>query len=60
LEVVLARVARHPDPRTINGHQDIERALNRPWWRRQAFAMGHAEDGVFTHARLPDDATPRG
>lgn len=60
LDVVLARVAMHPDRRTINGHQDIERALNRPWWRRQEVAMGHARDGVFTHARLPDDATPRG
>ncbi len=59
LDVVLARVARHPDPRTINDHQDIERALNRPWWRAQAFAMGHAAEGVFTHARLPSDATPR-
>jgi len=60
LNVVLARTASHPDPRTINGSQDIERALNRPWWRRQKLAMGHARDGVFTHARLPDDATPRG
>jgi hypothetical protein len=59
LDVVLERAATHPDPRTINGAQDIERALNRPWWRRQAIAMGHAHDGVFTHARLTDDATPR-
>ena len=59
LNVVLARTESHPDRRTINGAQDIERALNRPWWRRQAIAMGHARDGVFTHARLPDDATPR-
>jgi hypothetical protein len=60
VEVVLKRTATHPDPRTINGHQDIERALNRPWWRRQNVAMGHAREGIFTHARLPDDATPGG
>jgi hypothetical protein len=60
LDVVLKRTATHPDPRTINGAQDIERALNRPWWRRQNVAMGHAREGIFTHARLPDDATPRG
>lgn len=60
LDVVLARVASHPDPRTINDHQDIERALNRPWWRARAFAMGHAAEGVFTHRRLADDRTPRG
>ena len=60
VDEVLERTATHPDPRTINGHQDIERALNRPWWRRRDVAMGHARDGVFTHARLPDDATPRG
>jgi hypothetical protein len=59
LNVVLRRTATHPDPRTINGAQDIERALNRPWWRRQQVPMGHARDGIFTHARLPDDATPR-
>jgi hypothetical protein len=57
-DVVLRRAETHPDPRTINGAQDIERALNRPWWRRRDVAMGHAVDGVFTHARLPDDVTP--
>ena len=60
LEVVLARTVAHPDPRTVNGHQDIERALNRPWWRRQNVPMGHARDGVFTHARLAGDPKPRG
>ncbi len=28
LDVVCRRVEEHPDPRLVNGHQDIERALN--------------------------------
>ncbi len=52
LDVVCRRVEEHPDPRLVNGHQDIERALNRRWWRRRRDPMGHAADGVFTHCRL--------
>ncbi len=52
LDVVCRRVEEHPDPRLVNGHQDIERALNRRWWRRRRDLMGHAADGVFTHRRL--------
>jgi len=59
LDVVLPRVDQHPDPRKINGAQDIERALNRPWWRRRDEPMGHAVDGVFTHARFREDTTPK-
>jgi hypothetical protein len=51
-DVVCRRVEEHPDPRLVNGHQDIERALNRRWWRRRRDPMGHAADGVFTHRRL--------
>ncbi len=28
VDVVCRRVDEHPDPRLVNGHQDIERALN--------------------------------
>ncbi len=52
LDVVCRRVEEHPDPRLVNGHQDIERALNRRWWRRRRDPMGHAAEGVFTHRRL--------
>lgn len=52
LDVICRRVEQHPDPRLVNGHQDIERAINSWWWRRQREAMGHAAVGVFTHLRL--------
>jgi glycosyltransferase involved in cell wall biosynthesis len=52
LNVVCRRVEEHPDPRLVNGRQDIERAMNRRWWRRRRDAMGHAAEGVFTHRRL--------
>jgi hypothetical protein len=51
-DVVCRRVEEHPDPRLVNGHQDIERALNRRWWRRRRDSMGHAAEGVYTHRRL--------
>ena len=51
-DVVCRRVEERPDPRLVNGHQDIERALNRRWWRRRRDPMGHAAEGVFTHRRL--------
>jgi hypothetical protein len=51
LDVICRRVDEHPDPRLINGCQDIERAINRWWWRRLGVRMGHARDGIFTHAR---------
>ena len=34
-DVVCRRVEERPDPRLVNGHQDIERALNRRWWRHR-------------------------
>lgn len=52
LDVVCRRVEEHPDPRLVNGRQDIERALNRRWWRRRRDPMGQAAEGVFTHRRL--------
>jgi len=51
-DVVCRRVEERPDPRLVNGHQDIERALNRRWWRRRRDPIGHAAEGVFTHRRL--------
>ncbi len=51
-DVVCRRVDERPDPRLVNGHQDIERALNRRWWRIRRDPMGQAADGVFTHRRL--------
>ncbi len=52
LDFICRRVEEHPDPRLVNGHQDIERALNRRWWRLRRESMGHAAEGVYTHRRL--------
>jgi hypothetical protein len=52
LNTICRRVEEKPDPRLVHGFQDIERALNSWWWRRQREPMGHAAQGVFTHARL--------
>jgi len=52
LDVICGRVESHPDPRLVNGHQDIERALNKMWWRKRREPMGIAGEGVFTHRRL--------
>jgi hypothetical protein len=57
LDFICPRVESHPDPRLVNGFQDIERALNRRWWRRQRVPMGQAGRGIFTHHRL--EAGPR-
>ena len=48
LDVLLERVKTHPSNRSINGFQDIEMALNCPWWRQQGFRIGLGE-GLFTH-----------
>lgn len=52
LNTICRRVEERPDPRLVNGNQDIERALNSWWWRRRCEPMGHAAHGVFAHARL--------
>ena len=52
LDVVCRRIDAHPDRRTANGHQQVEQALNRNWWRRLEVPMGSARDGIFTHQRL--------
>ncbi len=52
LNTICRRVDTRPDPRLVNGHQDIERALNSWWWRRRREPMGRAAHGIFTHARL--------
>jgi hypothetical protein len=45
---VLPRVFSHPSRRLVQGAQDIERALNRRWWREQDFRIGMSQ-GFFTH-----------
>jgi hypothetical protein len=52
LDVICRRVEEYPDPRLVNGHQDIERALNRRWWRQRRDRLGHAAEGVYTHQRI--------
>jgi len=48
LEVLLERVKNYPSNRTLNGFQDIERALNCSWWRKNKFSIGICK-GLFTH-----------
>lgn len=50
--VILERVRTHPSSRPVNGFQDIERAVNGPWWRGQNIAIGVSEPGLFSHRRL--------
>lgn len=39
--------------KTANGFQDLEKPLNRKWWREQNFKIGVC-DGIFTHNRFDD------
>ena len=52
LDVLCPRIDKHPDPRLNNGFQDIEKALNRNWWRRLNVPMGSAAEGIFAHERV--------
>lgn len=52
LDFICRLVADRPDPRLVHGFQDIERALNKRWWRRMEVPMGFAKDGVFSHQRV--------
>lgn len=45
---ILPRVFSHPSRRHVQGAQDIERALNRRWWRKHDFRIGLSQ-GFFTH-----------
>ncbi|MCH9753784.1 MAG: hypothetical protein K0T99_02650 [Alphaproteobacteria bacterium] len=49
-EVLLERVKNYPNNRTVNGFQDIERALNCRWWRINKFPVAVCK-GLFTHSR---------
>ena len=51
-ETILQRVRTHPSNRPVNGFQDIERAVNGPWWRARRVAIGISEPGLFSHRRL--------
>lgn len=51
LGTILPYVENHPSSRPLNGFQDVERALNCRWWRRQNFRIGLGL-GVFSHERL--------
>ncbi len=51
LNRVLPYVEKNPSRRMLNGFQDVERALNCRWWRRQNFKIGLGL-GLFSHERL--------
>lgn len=51
LDTLLPYVAANPSSRTVAGFSDIEKELDRRWWRRQEFNIGIAP-GLFTHHRL--------
>ncbi len=62
LDVVCRRVDEHPDPRLVNGHQDIERAVGggviaTRWWQGLAVPLGQARDGCFSPHRLDRKGT---
>ncbi len=43
----------NPSSKTANGFQDLEKPLNRKWWRDKNFKIGVSE-GIFTHNRFDD------
>ena len=51
LSIILPYVCTYPSGRALNGFQDVERALNCRWWRRQGFKIGLGL-GIFSHERL--------
>ncbi len=51
LETILPYVEANPSSRLVNGFSDIEKELNRPWWRQQKFPIGLVP-GLFTHERV--------
>ncbi len=51
LTEILPYVEKHPSKRSLNGFQDVERALNCRWWRHQNFKIGLGL-GLFSHERL--------
>lgn len=60
--VICRRVEERPDPRTVNGFQDIERAIvggvvGLHWWRSLGVRIGQAAEGCFSHRRLDREGT---
>lgn len=51
LDTILPYVEANPSSRRVNGFSDIEKELNRPWWRNQKISVGLAP-GLFTHERV--------
>lgn len=49
LENILAYAEANPSRRSVNGFPDIEKELNRPYWRKSGWRVG-ADLGLFTHA----------
>lgn len=49
LDQILAYAEANPSSRTVNGFQDIEKELNRSYWRNSGWHVG-ADLGLFTHA----------
>ncbi|RRQ20236.1 hypothetical protein D5687_10390 [Guyparkeria sp. SCN-R1] len=51
LDKMLPYVEANPSSRRVNGFSDIEKELNRPWWRHQQIPVGLVP-GLFTHERV--------
>lgn len=49
LDKILAYAEANPSSRTVNGFPDIEKELNRSYWRNSGWHVG-ADLGLFTHA----------
>ena len=52
LDTIIPYAEAHPSSRAVNGSPDLEKEMNCRWWRQQAFQVGWADPGLFTHARL--------
>lgn len=52
LQEIIPYAEAHPSSRLVNGKPDLERELNRRWWRTQAWRAGISNKGLFAHRRL--------
>ncbi|MGI9296371.1 MAG: hypothetical protein ACR2QC_00555 [Gammaproteobacteria bacterium] len=52
LDEIIPYAEAHPSARTVNGGQDLEKELNRRWWRERRFRVGVCGEGLFVHKRL--------
>lgn len=52
LEEIISYALANPSSRTVNGKPDLEKELNRRWWRNRRYKIGVCNPGLFVHNRL--------